>query len=239
MDTHQVPQFVGFPPEAFTFLADLGANNSKEWFEDHRQTYVSAVQQPAVALVAALGQLLQEAYLSIAYDTRTNGSGSLMRVHRDTRFSADKSPYKTNIAMMFVPHGRKKMAAAGFGLQISTRGVETMAGVFRFAKEQLTIYRDKVVEKTSGAELAEAAAQVSAAGAYHLSGKSYKRVPRGYDAEHPRAEWLQYGGLYASAPMLPVDAAQDATLVAAIMTHFRAMAPLQQWLSQHVYADDR
>lgn len=239
METHEAPQFVGFRPETFTFLADLSANNTKEWFEDHRSIYVTAVQQPAVALVGALGRSLQEAYPSIAYDTRTNGSGSLMRIHRDTRFSADKSPYKTNVAMMFVPRGRKKMDAAGFGLQISTRGVEMMAGVFRFAKEQLAVYRDKVIEQTAGGELVDAVAQISAAGAYHLSDKTYKRVPRGFDADHPRAEWLQYAGLYVSAPQLPVDAAQDAGLVDAIMTHFRAMAPLQQWLSQHVYGDDR
>ena len=75
-----VAPFAGFPPEAIQFLRDLAANNHKTWFEANRATYLAAVQRPAVALVAALGEPLQQRFPEIRYDTRDNGAGSLMRI---------------------------------------------------------------------------------------------------------------------------------------------------------------
>src|ERR1700754_1232645 len=99
--TTKILTFTGFPIQGVTFLRDLRDNNNKAWFEEHKPTYLEVVQQPAIALVASLGQQLQSKFPDIEYDTRTNGSGSLLRPYRDTRFSADKTPYKTNVAMIF------------------------------------------------------------------------------------------------------------------------------------------
>lgn len=225
------PTFTGFPEAGAQFLRDLAENNNRDWFEANKATFVEQVQQPALALVVALGERVQAAFPPVTYDPRGNG-GSLTRIYRDTRFSPDKTPYKTNIAMMFAPAGHKRMAAPGFGLQITPEQVELVAGMFSFDRAQLEAYREAVLDDRHGPALVAAAEQVAAAGAYPLGGQELKRVPRGYDAEHPRAEWLKYKGLHVFSPPIPMQTAHTPALVDAVMAHFHHMAPIQQWLMQ-------
>lgn len=225
----KVEGFQGFPAEGIQFLRDLAQNNHKSWFEAHKATYMRAVQQPAVALVVALGEHLKAAYPPVTYDPRTNG-GSLTRIYRDVRFSADKTPYKTNIAMMFAPEGYKRMEAPGFGLQITPQQVELVAGMFQFSKSQLEAYRAAILDAGQVQALLDAVDQVQAAGDYPLGGKELKRVPRGFDAGHPHADWLKYKGLHVFAPPIPLEIAYTPGLVDAVMDHFTRMAPVQQWL---------
>lgn len=227
-----VVPFTGFPPEGLQFLRDLAENNNKPWFEANKATYLAAVQAPAVALVGTLGELLHERFPEIQYDTRANGSGSLMRIYRDTRFSADKSPYKTNVAMMFNAGQEGKMSSPGFGLQVTPECVELMAGVFAFTPQTLAVYRAAVLDDALGAELEQAAAAVRAAGDYPISGVGYKRVPAGLPADHRRAEWLLYKGLHVFAPQISLEVAQTPALVETAFTSFVAMAPIEQWLSR-------
>src|SRR5215831_4115203 len=90
--------FAGFPKAGIEFLADLAANNNRSWFESHREEYQTRALEPAQTFVTALGTKLQTLAGDIRVDTRTDGSGVLMRIHRDTRFSKDKARYKTNIS---------------------------------------------------------------------------------------------------------------------------------------------
>jgi uncharacterized protein (TIGR02453 family) len=227
----RVAAFTGFPASGIQFLRDLRENNNREWFEAHKSTYLEAVQQPVLALVVALGELLQQKFPDIQYDTRTNGSGSLLRLYRDTRFTADKTPYKTNIAMMFTPPGQKKMEAPGFGLQITPEEVDMMVGVFQFTKPQLEAYRAAIVNDHLGNALIEAVNDFPANG-YMLGGKTYKRVPAGYAADQPRAEWLKFSGLHAFATPLSLELAQTPELVTALVNHFERMSPLREWLKR-------
>lgn len=225
-----IAPFTGFPAEGFQFLRDLAANNERSWFEAHKEAYLHAVQAPAVALVATLGAQIQARFPEISYDIRSNGTGSLMRIYRDTRFSTDKAPYKTNVAMMFTPGGAKKMSASGFGLQITPEQIDLVAGIFAFTPADLVAYRAAVLDDIAGPELEGAAAAVRAAGAYRIEGIGYKRIPAGLPASHPRAEWLKYKGLHAFAPPAALAVALTPELVDHAMAHFVAMAPLQQWL---------
>ena len=229
--------FTGFPDEGIQFLHDLRDNNHKDWFDAHKSIYQKSVQAPAVALVATLGEQLHAHFPQITYDTRTNGGGSMMRIYRDTRFSADKTPYKTNVAMMFTADAKGRMEQPGFGLQISGEAVELVAGLFQFSKPALEAYRQAVIDDTQGAALAAAVAQVMSSGEYTLGGETYKRVPTGYDAQHPRAGWLKYSGLHVFAPALPIDVARDATLVDVAVGHFRHMAPIQVWLENTLFEE--
>lgn len=222
--------FTGFPTAGVQFLRDLRDNNDKAWFEAHKAAYLADVQGPALALVEALGGRLKEHYPAITFDTRTNGSGPLMRLYRDTRFSADKSPYKTNVAMMFTFGAGKKMESPGFGLQITPEKVEMFAGIFGFPKPLLEAYRRAVLTEKHGKALEAAAQAVQRAGAYPLGGETYKRVPTGYDAEHPRAHWLRFTGLYAGGPDISLEVAATPALVEVMMTHFAAMSPIPLWL---------
>jgi uncharacterized protein (TIGR02453 family) len=224
--------FTGFPPACTQFLRDLAQNNEKPWFEANKQRYLRDVQTPALALVVALGERLQAEFPDIRYDTRTNGGGSLMRIHRDVRFSPDKSPYKTNVAMMFSPGTGKKMEAPGFGLQITPEQVDVMVGVFGFSKEMLERYRAAVLNDKLGKSLDAAAAKVRAAGAYTIAGDTYKRVPSGLPADHPRAAWLKHTGLHGFAPTISLDVAATPALVDAAMAHFVALSPVYLWLRE-------
>jgi uncharacterized protein (DUF2461 family) len=137
--------------------------------------------------------------------------------------------------MMFTPPEGKRMEQPGYGLQLSPRGVELIAGVFRFTPEKLARYRECVVDERHGSALEEAADAVCAAGDYRLGGETYKRVPRGFDTDHPRAKWLRYSGLHVFSPVMPAETALDGELVDKAMTHFVNMSPLERWLADAVY----
>ena len=94
--------FTGFPQDGLQFLAELEENNERPWFEANKARFEEGLLQPAVAFVEIIGKRLQEEISAgIQYDPRTNGSGSLMRIYRDTRFSKDKTPYKTHLDGLF------------------------------------------------------------------------------------------------------------------------------------------
>ena len=189
---------------------------------------------PAQAFVAALGERLQALDPAIVVDTRTNGSGVLMRFNRDTRFSKDKSPYKTNISGMFGNGQGKKAEQPAYGFQMWAGSMELMAGMFRFTKAQLNAYRTAVADDASGTELVDILRVLGEAGEYHLHGEHYKRVPTGYDAQHPRAGLLRYAGLYAYPTALDGQYLTSPQLVEISMDHFTAMAPVYDWLAAHV-----
>jgi uncharacterized protein (TIGR02453 family) len=211
------------------FLKNLKENNTKEWFAEHKDEFENYLKSPALLLVKDLGSLIAEEFPPASYDDRPH-NGSLMRIYRDTRFSKDKAPYKTNIAMVFSEPGKKKMASAGFGLQMTTELVEMYSGLFGFTPEQLTRYRDAVLNEKSGTALVKAAETVLSRGKYSIDGKELKKVPRGFDADHPRSEWLKFKGLYAFGPTIDLKTAQSNKLIDNAMNFFRDTSPIFQWL---------
>ena len=167
----------------------------------------------------------------IVYDTAANGSGSILRIYRDLRFSKDKRPYNTYVRLVFWEGARKKMENPSFFVRIGPDGVGVYAGIHVFPKPVLAAYRDAVVDDQLGPELEAAIAAVKGAGAYTVGGEHYKSSPRGYPADHPRADLLRYNGLWAHTTD-PADAAVIATpeLVEVCLEHCRNMAPLHRWL---------
>ena len=223
--------FTGFPPEALKFLADIKENNNKEWFEANKPIYQDFLVAPAVDFVAAMGSRLQDLSPDINFDMRTNGSGSLMRFYRDTRFSKDKSPYKTAIAGMFW-QGAKKKGSPGYGFHLQSDEMWLMAGKWGFEKELLEAFREAVDDDKMGKALLEAIAKVEAAGDYTVKGDHYKRVPRGFDADHPRADLLRFNHLMATPPAVPAKDVLSGDLVEISFAHFKAMSPIQEWLAK-------
>ncbi len=165
----------------------------------------------------------------IVYDTRTNGSGSLMRIHRDIRFSKDKTPYKIHISMMFWEGVGKKSENPGFGFRMDVTGGGVFSGMYGFNKPMLEAYRGAVADDKLGAELETTLESIRKAGDYEIGGEHYKRVPRGYDPEHKRADLLRYNTLYAHSPIDPAVLTTP-DLVDVCFEHCRKMFPLQQWL---------
>ncbi len=223
--------FGGFPIDVLKFLHELSENNNKVWFDENKHRYSNGVIANVPAFVSALGERLQaEISPDITYDTRTNGAGSMMRIYRDTRFSRDKSPYKINIAFAFWEGPRKKMQNPSFGFQFGTFGTSLYGGVCGFQKDMMEAYRNAVVDDVLGQELEATIAIVQDVGEYEISAEMYKRVPRGFDPEHPRAELLKYKGLHASSPQFDVELVTSPELVDICFEHCKNMAPIQQWL---------
>ena len=223
-------EFQGFSKASIKFLLDLEANNNKEWFEEHKAIYSKDLVPMAQALVTDLGTRLQELSSDIVYDARANGAGSLMRIYRDVRFSKDKRPYKTNIGLLFWEGPRKKSENPTFGFQFGTFGAGLYAGQWIFPKDTLPLYREAVVDGFLGGELEAAINKVESAGDYKVEGEKYKRVPSGYNVEHPRAELLKLKGMHVSSPQLEPESLLSPKLVDILFEHCRNMAPVQQWL---------
>jgi len=230
----EIETFNGFPKEGLQFLRDIEVNNNREWFQENKPVYEAALLAPAQDFVAALGSRLQELDPAIVFDTRTDGRGVLMRFYRDTRFSKDKSPYKINIAGMFTGGQGKKTERPAYGFHMGADSMELMAGMFKFSKPQLAAYREAVTDEQSGGELVETLRALGAADDYHLAGEHYKRVPAGYDADHPRADLLRYAGLYAYPTAVEGRYLTSPELVDISLSHFGEMAPVYDWLARYV-----
>jgi uncharacterized protein (TIGR02453 family) len=230
------PAFTGFPKAGLQFLADLAQNNDRVWFEANKHIYETSLLEPAQAFIMALGKKLENLAEDIVYGPQTDGRGVLMRMHRDTRFSADKSPYKTRVSGLFREGRQKKMESPAFGFQIDANSIELITGMYKFTPEALTTYRAAVARKSVGDELVAAIAEISNAGSYTVAGEHYKRVPAGYDPEYAFAHLLRYDGLYALSPRIDSSDMQTAALVDRCYAHFQQMAPLYNWLKRHIAA---
>jgi uncharacterized protein (DUF2461 family) len=139
--------------------------------------------------------------------------------------------YKTNISGLFWEGTGKKTEHPAFGFQLTADNIGLMAGIFVFPKPMLTAYREAVLDDKLGPALPEAITAVASQGPYEISGEHYKRVPRGFDPDHPRANLLRYNGLYAHPIRVNADLTSP-NLVDICLHHFQNMAPIQQWLTQ-------
>lgn len=221
----------GFPPEAMEFLGRLRDNNNREWFESHKDEYKRTLLEPSRAFVRALGSRLVQKFPGISYSDKPNG-GSLMRIYRDVRFSADKRPYKDRIPMMFVPAGEKKMAVPGFGLEISCESVRFMAGQFAFQPHQLKAFRQALDRPGLLSELEAVCAELQSHEGYTLAEPDLKNVPRGYDRDHPAAQFLRYKGFAAYAPGMGIDELCSPAAVGGCMERFVIMGDVWKWLNK-------
>jgi uncharacterized protein (TIGR02453 family) len=203
--------FRGWPSEALEFFEGLEADNSKTYWEAHRAVYEDQVRAPMVALLADL----QPEF----------GPAKIFRPYRDVRFSADKTPYKTAIAAS-LEHG-------GY-IHLSAEGLSAGNGMYHMEADQLARYRAAVHDDASGATLEKLVAEAARGGIEIVGHDRLKRTPRGYAAEHPRADLLRHKGIVAwkswpVAPWLGTPAAKKR-----IVEFLRATTPLKDWLATHV-----
>jgi uncharacterized protein (TIGR02453 family) len=214
--------FAGFPPETFAWFTGLEADNSRAWFTAHRATYDEHVR-------GQLDELLEE-----LADER-GGRVKLFRQHRDTRFSADKSPYKTTTYGVIAdrPDG-----LAALYLQLSSAGLFAGTGYYQLAADQLARFRDAVADDTTGPALEQAVAAVHAAGV-ETYGEALKTAPRGFPRDHPRAGLLRHKSLIAGARRAPgARGIPRAQALAHARKTWDACAPMNAWLDAHVGASE-
>ena len=202
--------FQGWPIEAVEFYEGLEADNSKVYWQDNKAVYDRHVKAPMEELLAELGEEF--------------GTGKIFRPYRDVRFSADKTPYKTNCA-----------ATLGSGyLSFSAEGLSVGGGLYMPDPKTLARYREAVDKQKSGAELATIVAALHKAGYETMAHEVLKTAPRGYPKDHPRIDLLRHKGI-AMMKTWPVGAwlgtkkAKDR-----VVETLRAGVPLNDWLARHV-----
>jgi len=222
-------QFNGFPKEYVTFFNKLKKNNTKQWFEKHRSEYDEFVMHPAREFVTEMGKKLRKIAPEVNAIPKINKS--LFKINRDVRFSKDKSPYKTYMGIWLWEGDRKRMECSGFYLHVENKNMLIGVGIKMFSKPLMDRYRKAVVDKKQGAALKSAVKKATGEG-YLIDGKHYKKVPRGYDADHPNGEYLLYNGLTARVEGKVPDAFYSGALIDYAYTHYKNMLPLHRWLTK-------
>ena len=202
--------FQGWPIEGVEFYEGLEADNSKVYWQDNKAVYDRQVKAPMEELLAELADEF--------------GAGKIFRPYRDVRFSADKTPYKTNCA-----------ATIGSGyVSFSAEGLSVGGGLYMPDPKTLARYREAVDKEKSGAELATIVAALHKAGYETMAHEVLKTAPRGYPKDHPRIDLLRHKGI-AMMKTWPVGAwlgtkkAKDR-----VVETLRAGVPLNDWLARHV-----
>jgi uncharacterized protein (TIGR02453 family) len=228
--------FPGFRPAALTFFRKLARENTKEWFEAHRATYEAEVKEPMRALIEELDVRLAEIAPEIVGDTRR----SPLRARRDTRFTSDKSPYKTFAGCLLYHRGAGRSAsmqdnggAAGFYFQLEPRASLSAGGMWAPPRATLYRVRDAIVGDAAGFERS-----VSGDDFVRRFGRLYdgddqmlKRLPRGYAAGHPAEQWLRHLSFIGERSLSDAEVTSR-TLPDVLGADFAALTPLVRWLNR-------
>lgn len=187
-DLELFPPFDGFPREGIAFMKRLKRNNNRPWFEKHKPEYESFVKLPMQSLIVAL----QPHFRRFAPEFDVNPKRSLFRIYRDVRFSKDKTPYKTHVAAHFVLRGKPKgVEGSGYYLHIEPGEVYLGGGVYMPDGDQLKKIRRAIADQSEKfLSILRHAKFKKEFG--KLEGEKLQRVPQGYEADHPMAEWLKY-----------------------------------------------
>jgi uncharacterized protein (TIGR02453 family) len=222
--------FSGIPKTGLLFLRQLAANNDRGWFEAHRSAWDDELLPAMISACSALQARLRDVLPRLTFVPRVGGS--LYRLSRDVRFSKDKRPYKTHTAALLWD-GPDKHASPGVYLHVSHDTVIFGGGLYAFQETQLERFRQRLLHDGAGEAIVRALARAKKAG-LDPAGEQLVRPPRGFPADHPRADLARHKGLVVGLTHKPgswlhgdefLDRAEDAA---------RAYAPLHRWLREEV-----
>ena len=220
--------FGGFSPSLGKFLRQLSRNNNREWFQDNKKRYEAEVLEPALDFIAAMARPLGSfAPRFVAIPKRVGGS--LMRVYRDTRFSKDKTPYKTNVGIQFRHELGKDVHAPGYYVHIDPETVFLGVGCWHPAADALRAIRDRIRDQPD--EWKKVRKNRRFCAHFELGGEALKRPPRGYDAEHPHIDDLKRKD-FVGVRNLDGEATLQPSFAKDVESAFRAATPFMRFLCQ-------
>jgi uncharacterized protein (TIGR02453 family) len=238
-------RFRGFARDAMQFWHELAAEMSREWYLANKARYEAVWRDPMLALLGEVARRLTPVYRPLAIDPP-----GVLRLHRDLRFSHDRTPYKTHIAGVLRPTGapiaKVGNAALYFELGLepapASEGRAGLGGLvddeyagngcYQFVDDKLARWR-RAVAGAPGARLAPLIHRLGAAG-YRIRGDEYQRVPSGFAPDHPRAALLKKRGLTCAFPAIPAGLLHEPALADWLVQHTTTSAPLVIWLHRHV-----
>ena len=225
-----------FSPAALRFFRDLARDNTRDWFGAHRATYEREVRDPLRELIEELDVRLAGIAPEIVGDPRR----SPLRAHRDTRFSKDKTPYKTYAGCLLYHRGAGRSAAmrdnggaAGFYFQLEPGGSLVAGGLWAPPRPTLYKVRNAIATDLRGFERAVGdPAFVRRFGAlYDGADQMLTRLPRGYAPGHPAERWLRYLSFIGERPLSDAEVLSP-TLADTLAVDLAALAPLVRWLNR-------
>lgn len=214
------------------FLKDLSRNNSREWFDTHRDRYQSVYVAPALALIAALAEPLSKLDPPLTANPKVNGS--LRRINRDVRFSKDKRPYSDMLHLIFYT-GERANHGPGIHVVVGPDHFGFGGGHWAFEPAQLEAYRAAVTSKPGAKSLLTALDAAGKVGCVPDE-PQLSRLPRGYEADEPVATMLRRKGMVVRTRDLTIpDELFGPKAPAFLLSRIKAMMPLVAWLNRHVF----
>lgn len=217
-----------FSPATFTFLDELAANNNRAWFEANKPRYESLVREPALEFITAMVPVLEKFAPNFGAEPLKMG-GSLMRVFRDTRFSRDKTPYKTNVGIQFRHVLGRDVHAPGFYLHVATNECFFGAGCWHPDAVALGLIRDLISAKPERWFSARDDKKFNSH--WELVGDSLTRAPRGFAIDHVAVDDLKRKDFIGLSPLSPAEVTGPG-LVKLAGTRFATAAPLMKFLCE-------
>ena len=219
-----------FTPATFKFLSQLTTNNERDWFNANKARYLNDVQEPALQFIADFAPKLAGVSEHFVADPRSQG-GSLFRIYRDTRFSKDKTPYKTHIAMRFGHEAGFGVHAPGFYLHIEPGASYAGVGLWRPETALARTIREAIV--ADPAAWRKAAHGKSFTNRFTPDGESLIRPPQGFDADHPLIEDLKRKDFIAGTRIADAVVISD-RLLTEYTTICKTAAPFVAFLTEAI-----
>ena len=215
-----------FTSKAVSFLRSLKRNNDREWFRARKDQYETYVREPMIEVV----ERLADDFRKVAPELIASPKHSLFRIYRDTRFSSNKKPLKTHAAAVFRPKDLPKPQGAGLYFEIAPGWVWIGGGMWRPEPPELIKLREHIAE--TWPEIRD----ITRAAAFRtrfeeLSGDTMTRVPRGYPANHPAADFLRHRQFYGGAEF-PASLAHSRAFYPTLLATFKALMPLVRFLNE-------
>jgi uncharacterized protein (TIGR02453 family) len=219
-------RFPGFSPEALTFLRALKRNNRRDWFQPRKEQYEAVIKLPMLELVNSVNAELAR----FAPDYITPPEKSIYRIYRDTRFSPDKTPYKTHISAIFPHHTAIKREGAVFYMHFTEKDVLAFAGVYSPDRDELLAYRSLLAEhhEEFRALLRDKKLRRTVG---ELQGEQMTRLPKGFPCGHPAEDLLRHRQWYLES-ILDIKLLTTPRLVPELARRFEVMAPLLEFMNR-------
>ena len=214
-----------FTRDTLTFLRALKRNNDREWFKSRKDDYERHVRTPMIGVIEQLARDFRR----IAPELVASPKASLYRIYRDTRFSEDKTPLKTNAAAVFPWKGLARHEGAGLYFEVAPGWVWVGGGMYAPQSPQLVKVRAHIVDTWPEIrKITTARAFARRVGTLH--GDRLTRVPRGFPADHPSVEFLKHRQFLASREF-PADFATNDDFYPTLLATFAAIVPLVRFLN--------
>jgi uncharacterized protein (TIGR02453 family) len=216
-----------FTPALFTFLTELRLHNDREWFERNKERYLRDVRDPMLRFIADAAPVLRKIAPRLVADPRPVG-GSLFRLHRDTRFSSDKTPYKTNVAAHFRHEAGRDVHGPGYYVSLDPDEVAAGGGVWHPESDALRMIR-RSISATPAAW--KRATEAPAMKGLVWWGDSLSRTPRGFPDDHALVDMLKRKDFAAGVELGRRDALAPGFLDRCAEV-YRALAPTMKLLAR-------